>query len=117
MLRIVLTVLLLAGCASQPTPDQIAQMNAGSQPGVDFPDRIAAAVRVGLKDPDSLKDLEVSPPVKCNWPDTAFSGPQIGYCSTIAYNAKNSYGGYTGRRAYNILYRDGVILRQDPLDY
>lgn len=107
-------LVLIAGCSSQPSQQELAVADYGKEPGPEFYDAIKAAVRVGLKDPDSLKDLRVGEPRKCGFRDpTSFSSiAEYGYCATIAYNAKNSYGGYVGLQHYSIMYRDGIILQQ-----
>ena len=112
-----LTGLFLAGCAGQPSQQELAVADYGPAPGPEFFEAVKFAVKVGLKDPDSLKDLQVGQPKKCGYrsPLELNAKAVYGYCTTIAYNAKNSYGGYVGLRAFNIMYRDGIILEQTEI--
>lgn len=115
VIKIVLTVLLLAGCAAAPTAEQLGRADAGVAPGAEFPDTIRDMVKVGLKDPDSLKDLKVGQPAKCWYRASPLDPLEYGYCTTISYNAKNSYGGYVGVTTYKIFYRDGIIMHSEAL--
>jgi hypothetical protein len=72
---------------------------AGPGPG-DYPAHyqqdVQQYLRDDLKDPYSVRDLSVSPPVRA----TVGFGADV-WKSCVRYNAKNSYGAYVGSQSYN----------------
>lgn len=70
---------------------------------------IEDAIRNILKDPDSAKFSELTPPRK----EVIVENNQFvyGYSSCVNVNAKNSYGGYAGKTLYWVFYRDNKVLR------
>ncbi|MDQ7962786.1 hypothetical protein RDI61_01800 [Pseudomonas plecoglossicida] len=112
-LFVALTVAAIAGCASGPTPEQIANADYGTPINQD-----QAEVRVKeyfdgvLKDPDSAK-YKFSPIQKSHIVSSAWEGRQLyaGYVMTVKVNAKNSYGGYTGNEDYVFLFHNGELTK------
>lgn len=62
-----------------------------------------------LKDPDSAKFYNFSKPKK----EFIFNNkqPMGGYSVCVEVNAKNSYGGYTGKQLHWLFFKDDQILR------
>lgn len=112
-LFVAFAVAAIAGCASGPTPEQIANADYGTPINQD-----QAEVRVKeyfdgvLKDPDSAK-YKFSPIQKSHIVSSAWEGRQLyaGYVMTVKVNAKNSYGGYTGNEDYVFLFHNGVLTK------
>jgi hypothetical protein len=110
----------VAGCATpfrdRPTDEQIAEASASGAFGAP-PDKYEAAInewlRLSLKDPDSVKSLKISPPMK-GWSFEAGAllvneRKDWGWVCFVEYNAKNSYGGYVGLKSYRYFFKDGAI--------
>jgi hypothetical protein len=102
-------MLLLAGCASAPTAEQIAQADYGPYPD-NYEQITRSFFNSVLKDPSSLQiDGSISSPQK-SW--LSFMGSvQYGYKVCVRYNAKNSYGGYGGFTTEYLLIRNGVVVQ------
>src|SRR5688500_6898825 len=103
---LMLACAMLAGCASQGggTPER------PMEPGP-FPENYEAIVndwmRVRLKDPDSVKDLTITPPrPERRWVGLLNGSWLDAYWSCVRYNAKNSFGGYTGLAEYTFGFKD-----------
>lgn len=63
-----------------------------------------------LKDPDSLKRLKINSPVAGKTrAGLVYGGKFYGYRSCVSYNAKNSYGGYTGLKTYSYWFKNGRV--------
>lgn len=63
-------------------------------------------VKAALKDPDSVKFKEMSDFVRCYRAGDYGYIFEYGWCFYIPYNAKNSYGGYTG-------YEDAIFITKN----
>jgi hypothetical protein len=122
--------LLLGGCAPapvreyrtlQPNPEQIS---AAEQQGLfgECPQDLAKLaqdyMRTMLKDPYTVRDFAVVGPAAKAWyygPGPTGRGHQYGWAFPVQYNAKNSYGGYTGLRTHMMFAPGGrEVLCQDP---
>ncbi|MFT1618124.1 hypothetical protein [Enterobacter kobei] len=70
---------------------------------------IESAIRDQLKDPESAKFSEFTEPRK----EVIVENRNFvyGYSSCVYVNAKNSYGGYTGKQLYWAFMRNGQVLR------
>lgn len=94
---------LLTGCMA--TPEEVAVManNLKYDPKPSDADVLALAdpfIRMYLKDPDSLKNLELTDSFKCyaskiEYTDNVTPKYDYGYwCYKFSYQATNDYGGY-----------------------
>jgi hypothetical protein len=106
-------VVLVTGCASGPTPDQIASASYGR----DIP--LAECTTIGqdlitnmMKDPGSTQFRGTSC-AKGYWGSIPLlgMGVQFGWLYQGEVNAKNSYGGYVGFKRFQVLIRDGAVVR------
>ncbi|WP_159282412.1 hypothetical protein [Rahnella variigena] len=70
---------------------------------------VEEAIRNVLKDPDSAKFSDMTPPRK----EVMVQQRNFvyGYSTCVFVNAKNSYGGYTGKQLYWAFIRDNNVLR------
>ncbi|AYN10175.1 MULTISPECIES: hypothetical protein [Pseudomonas] len=110
---IAFAVAVIAGCASGPTPEQIANADYGTPIDQDQAEvRVKEYFEGVLKDPDSAK-YKFSPIQKSHIVSSAWEGRQLyaGYVMTVKVNAKNSYGGYTGNEDYVFLFHNGVLTK------
>lgn len=87
---------LISGCS---TPgggflNTNVQADAGEAPKY-YEERIRNYLNVALKDPSSMKDFSVSTPVLTSCA-VGIYGPFHAWRVNAIFNAKNSYGGYTG---------------------
>lgn len=80
----------------------------GSKP-VNILPSVKTYFREVLKDPDSAKYSDISKPKK----DFVFEyqKPITGYSICLYVNAKNSFGGYTGKKLYWAFFKDNKLLR------
>lgn len=82
--------------------------DVGSKP-VEYKSVVESAIRDGLKDPDSAKFSGMTKPRKEVMVD---QGEFVyGYSTCVYVNAKNSYGGYTGKQLHWVFFRDNKVLR------
>ncbi len=105
----VLAVAILGGCAmppTAPTAKEITGADYGPEPE-NYKELITAYMLNQLKDPDSAKFEFNKPPAKAwfGYGDKIFGW---GVCATV--NAKNSYGGYTGKQGSYFVIKDGAIV-------
>ena len=110
---IVVTIALLAGCASGPTPQDIANADYGSAIAQDQAEtRIKQYFNGTLKDPYSAQ-YQFSPVQKGYIIGSAVEGKPLfaGYIVSVNVNAKNSYGGYTGNHGYQFLFQNGALVK------
>ncbi|HCL5286308.1 TPA: hypothetical protein N2G35_000585 [Salmonella enterica] len=70
---------------------------------------IETAIRERLRDPDSAKFYDFTPPRK----EVISENHKFvyGYSSCVLVNAKNAYGGYTGKKLYWAFIRNDKVLR------
>lgn len=66
---------------------------------------IIAELKRTLADPYSIRDFVMCPPRRIKMKDGRPTSWQV----SIAFNSKNSFGGYTGFKTYSVLFRDGLI--------
>lgn len=108
---IALFTLILVGCAAPPTQDQISSAYYGDKPD-DYQEMIKGYIKATLKDPDSAKFTWLNDPKK-GW--YMWRGKtKYGWVVCVAVNAKNSYGGYTGNKAYYHLLQGNNIIEVVP---
>ncbi|WP_421531962.1 hypothetical protein [Lelliottia amnigena] len=123
-LSIVSFTLLLTACApnqqmqeAQKKDAEFAQAvkninletaDVGSKP-TNYKSVIESAIREQLKDPDSANFSEFTEPRKEVMVEK--SDFVYGYSLCVLVNAKNSYGGYTGKQQYWVFMRNGKVLR------
>lgn len=127
--------LVLAGCVSQPsgvtrTTDYDQKMQLAKKHDQEFADKVKninletadvgkspksykpvveEAIRNDLKDPESAQFSDMTHPRKeVMVQDGNFV---YGYSTCVFVNAKNSYGGYTGKQLYWVFMRDNNVLR------
>lgn len=108
----------LAGCASGPTPQEIANADYGTAVDKDVADAQMKAYFEGhLKDPYSAQ-YDFGSPEKGYMISGSFEGRQLyaGYVVTARVNAKNSYGGYVGMQTYQFLFQNGKLVRGNLLN-
>lgn len=103
----------LAGCGSTPTrPDGTALQESDFGPLPADHGAVFAGYLAGhLKDPYSAQVTHYAGPAKfVGSTGFSFNVKGYGWASCYAVNAKNSFGGYTGARAYLAVIRNGRIV-------
>ena len=104
-LGIILSLLTLAGCAvTAPPQSELSKANFGELP-VNYQELIKNDMPQRLKDPYSAQ-YEFSSPYKA-WCQSGFSF-YYGWLVPITINAKNSYGGYTGKQPKAYMINNGA---------
>ena len=104
---------LLTACASGPTQEQLSNADYGRD--ITAEECISVAERVianSLKDPSSAQFRHANC-FKGNWGSVPlFSmGIEFGWIQKGEVNGKNAYGGYVGFRGYQVLIKNGAIVR------
>lgn len=110
---LVVMAFALAGCASGPTPQDIASADYGSAIQQDEAEsQIKSYFNRSLKDPESAR-YGFSEVEKGHIIGNAFQGSPlyVGYTVYAKVNAKNSYGGYTGDKGYLFLFQNGRLAK------
>lgn len=111
---IAVAVLVLSGCASAPSKQEIANADYGAPMSPAQCQLIAEeAIRNQLKDPDSAEFKNETPCFKDWMSSVPILGMKaaFGYLQTGEVNGKNSYGGYVGFRPFMVLMKNGHVLR------
>lgn len=93
-------IILMAGCATIPSQQEMANANYGQLPA-NYQDQIKEHFAVMLKDPQSAI-------YKFKEPTKHYAG-RYGWKVVLFINAKNSFGGYTGEdEKHFMFYADGT---------
>lgn len=96
-----------AWTATLPDPNA----NYGTYPD-NYQELMKAWFQDNLKDPDSAKYSGYTNPIKEHAIENVNAKKVIyGYSACVYVNAKNSYGGYTGKKQYWFFFNNGKILR------
>ena len=110
---LVITSLLLAACASGPTAMQIKNADYGRDMTPEECVKIAEEfVSNAMKDPSSAQ-FKNSQCYKGYWNSVPLFGMPVafGWIQAGEVNGKNSFGGYVGFRPYQILMKNGEVVR------
>lgn len=106
---ILLFALVLASCASAPTPTEIGnEANYGPYPE-NYQEIIRAYHQVLLKDPGSAQYRSFSIPKKAWW-GNRITGSVFGWGVCVVYNARNSFGAYTGFKEAAYMINNGQVV-------
>ena len=104
-----LCLICLNGCG--PTSREIANetlMKAsdsdyGNPPPKNYKKLTENYIKTFLKDPDSAKFQNWKEPMRCVYQSiNSWESPELGWCTYVEVNAKNSLGGYVGYELYEI---------------
>lgn len=109
----VMCSLLLANCATIPTPAQNAAADHGPSPS-NYEEIVHTYIKRTFLDPYSVRDLQIEKPKK-GWMTGAplFGEPSAYYGWDVVFtlNGKNSFGAYTGLQTIDLLVRNGEIVK------
>lgn len=107
-----LACVLLGGCVTGPSAEQLANADYGEPIAEDEAKAKAERwIRGVLKDPESAR-FEWHRFGK-GWVHNGLAyggGYTFGYLLVGDVNARNAFGGYVGRRKYQVVFRDGEIV-------
>lgn len=101
---LIVSASILSGCASGPSDTAIKQANFGTLP-TDYQSSVKDELSDRLKDPDSAKFTFLTPSKA--WCQSGFTYA-YGWLIPLTVNAKNSFGGYTGKKPMAYMYTNGV---------
>ena len=107
-----LLILLVAGCATMPTQQEIANLNYGAPLTIDYQSVIRTYFEKVLFDPYSAHYNFGNP--QTYWlkqPPLLGGGLYAGYMVFVGVNAKNRMGGYVGMKEYGFLFKDNQIIK------
>ena len=95
-----------------PTKEEAAKADYGSFPD-NYKEIVSAWIDDNLVDPYSVRDLKIVSPEKYWTQDAPIMGGKttFGYRVQFSLNAKNRMGGYGGKTIFNILIRNGVVVK------
>jgi len=112
LMPLIVSLLLLAGCATPISPEQIAHADYGPPPPKNYQALIKQDFATILIDPTSPL-YTFSKPSKGYFKESAMGTTQMfGWrvCGTV--NSKNRMGGYSGAAPFIVLFRDGKIAQK-----
>jgi hypothetical protein len=101
-------LLWLSMSCAHPSLEERERADYGPYP-IKYQETILSVLQLVLKDPDSAKVEFLRGPSPL-WL-RVFTQGQYGYGVCASVNAKNSFGGYTGRQLYVFLLRDNQVVR------
>lgn len=108
----VLSLTLLGGCTSLPTPQQISTADYGQ-----YPENYEAIVKsfynMALKDPESARYGNISTPYR-TYLGSRIDETKYGWLTCASVNAKNSFGAYTGYSTDALLIKNGAVIQHVP---
>ena len=108
LLALVLMAAVLAGCASVPSPEQMAAADYGPEPTAEqFQAGVKAELAKSLFDPYSAQFSSWSP-IQKGYLNHGFGRFTIGWYGTFYVNAKNRMGGYVGNTPGHAVFKHGV---------
>ena len=102
---------LMPGCATAPSPEQLASLDYGSPPK-EHHRIIKQYFDDVLFDPESAR-YEFDPPQQTWIKEAPLAGGHVfaGYLVIVKVNAKNQLGGYTGKKQYGFLIKNERITK------
>jgi len=104
-------LLLLSGCATPPSQEQIADLDYGAPPQ-NYEATIKKYFENVLFDPYSAH-YDIEPPQQYWVKDAPLMGGKLyaGYFVRVGVNAKNRLGGYVGKKMYGFIIKDERIIK------
>ena len=107
-----LAAIVLTSCAA-PSKQEVAAADYGPYPS-NYRELVNAWIKRSMKDPYSVRDVQMGEPEKFWVAEAPILGGKktYGYMIAVALNAKNSFGAYTGRQAYQLQIREGRVIAQ-----
>ena len=114
----VLSIGIVTGCTSTKESINMKSKDFGIPPNISsYQAKIERGIKLRLKDPDSAKIEKCIPPRKAYV--NKDNREVIGWAALCMTNAKNSFGGYTGRKIWAaFLANDGkgshILLNIEP---
>lgn len=110
---LILFIVVLAGCTSPPTKEELSIADYGSPVSQEEGQAIVMSFfGAYLKDPDSAL-YKFSKINKGYYKEGVLDGGKLytGYACVVWVNAKNSFGGYTGYKTYNVVIKNGRVIK------
>lgn len=107
-----LWILLVSGCATMPTQQEINSLNYGSPLTIDYQSVIRNYFEKVLFDPYSAH-YNFGNPQTYWFKEPPLLGGRLyaGYMVFVGVNAKNRMGGYVGMKEYGFLFKDNQIIK------
>jgi len=104
-------LVILTGCATPPSPQQISQLDYGTSPQ-NYEATIKKYFDGVLFDPYSAH-YDFEPPQQMWVKDAPLMGGGLhaGYMVRVGVNAKNRMGGYVGKKMYGFIIKDERIIK------
>jgi len=97
----------LFSCAIVPTQEELTNADYGNPP-TNYKQTIKSFLADSLKDPASAKYTFLSKPTP-QW-SRYYGEIEFGYGTCVAINAKNSFGGYSGKKLHFFLIYNDLIM-------
>lgn len=107
-----LLILLLAGCATMPTQQEIANLDYGALLTIDYESVIKDYFEKVLFDPYSAHyNFDYPQTYWLKQPPLLGGGIYAGYMVFVSVNAKNRMGGYVGMKEYGFLFKNNQTIK------
>jgi len=105
-------IVILTGCATTPTKEQLASIGYGNPLTIDYQKAIKDYFEISLFDPFSAQyKFETPGEYWAKEPPLLGSRLYAGYGVPVSVNAKNRYGAYVGYQKYIFIFRDDKIIK------
>lgn len=98
-------LVLIGGCATMPTQEQLANMDYGTPPTINCETAIKEYLKGSLFDPYSAVYEGFTTP-RTYWYKEPFGKLYSGYVVFVKVNAKNRMGGYVGIKPFGFIFKN-----------
>ena len=108
---LVIVLVMVGGCATMPSPEEIASLDYGSRVTVDYKSTIKSYMSNTLYDPYTAH-FQFGTPTQF-WfskPPLRGGGIVAGYAVATRINAKNKLGAYVGYKPYVFMFKNNQII-------
>ena len=102
-------ILMVSGCATGPTPEQLAAADHGPPPPANYRAMIMDELALQLSDPAPV--IKVGEPGRGHIPTSWLyqSTLSFGWLVCGVHNSRNKFGGYTGWKFFLVLFKNEKI--------
>lgn len=108
MKKVAICLVVLSVSACGVSQQDAKKLNYGPSPK-NYESEVVSLLKSELKDPDSVKISSITKPRR-GYASYGFGTKEYGWYIDVVYNAKNSYGAYTGYQEREYVYNNGYSI-------
>ncbi len=102
-------IIVMAGCATLPTPTDVDNADYGPFP-TNYEQIVRDYYQQELRDPDATRYKQIDEPVRY-WLGNELDDVYYGYLVCVTLNTKNLFGGYKGYQTDGLMIHDGEVVK------